>query len=294
MPGDTDILCLRQGSGEIELRPAADFHLCTGFAGLPCGFIVKLHAVRKLESDGLQLIGIEGDHLGPLAVPVHISLYVVIGEFHVHIGDVRHVLTVVIEFHRQLLSGIIRSGKGVRAAIGIRSRHMGDDKAFAGREIRILLSEEPFVSSRFGPVITNLRQRLPILQFGDGESPVSWHSPGRLHTVSSCAHAAELNRVLMGLVRAQTIIFILVAGAAGDLDCLGGRGFRPSQPRDFKAHGFTEPQGCQVDLFLLRRPLDHAGYSPTRFLIIGILGFRFLQHGIHLFRGHHNHFRICL
>jgi hypothetical protein len=38
---------------------------------------------------------------------------------------------------------------------------MGDDKAFAGREIRILLSEEPFVSSRFGPVITNLRQRLP-------------------------------------------------------------------------------------------------------------------------------------
>ena len=98
----------------------------------------------------------------------------------------------------------------------------------------------------------------------------------------------------MGLVRAQTIIFILVAGAAGDLDCLGGRGFRPSQPRDFKAHGFTEPQGCQVDLFLLRRPLDHAGYSPTGFLIIGILGFRFLQHGIHLFRGHHDHFRVCL
>ena len=173
MPGEGYIRRLRQRRREIELRSSADLYFRTGLAGFPGCFIVQLHAVRKLEGDGLQLICIKSNHLGPLRAAIYVSLQIVIGKRHIHIRDVRHVLAVVVKIHCQLLTGIIGTGKCIRASVGIGCRHMRNDKTFSGREIRMFLREKSFIPGSLCSVVAHLCKGLPVLQFCNRKCPVS-------------------------------------------------------------------------------------------------------------------------
>ena len=173
MPGKGYILRLCQRSREIELRPTVDLYLRTGFTGLARCFVVQLHASRQLKSNGLQFIRIKGDDLGSLTAALHVGLQGILRKCHIHVRNIRHVLTVIIKIHCQLLTGLIGTGKCIRASVSIGCRHMRNDKAFPGREIRMLLSKETFITRRLCAIVADLCQSFPVLQFCDRKCPVA-------------------------------------------------------------------------------------------------------------------------
>ena len=294
MPGEGYIRRLGQGSREVELRSAVDLYLGSGFAGLSGCFVVQLHALRQFKGNGLQLVSVKGDHFGSLAAAVHIGLQVVIGKCHVHIRNIRHALAIFIQLHGQFLTGIVGSGKCIRAAVGISSRDMGDDKALAFREIRMLLSKEAFITGRLCAIIADLCQGFPVFQLGNLKGTVSGSTAGRLYAISRSTDITELDSILVRAVAAQAIIGIVIIRSAGDIDGLGGRGscLQHSLLRDLETDSLSKPQAGKVDFFFLCRPFNDTRNGPSGFFIVSILGFRFLQHLVHFLRGNDNHCRI--
>ena len=225
---------------------------------------MQFHTSRQLEGDSLKLVRIERNNLCSLDIAFHIGFQSIFGKCHVHIRNIRHILAVIIELHCQIPAGIIGTGKCIRAAVGIRSRDMSDNKTLARRKIRILLSEKTFISSCFRSVVADLSQGFSILQFCDLKGAVSRSTPGRLYAVCCSTDIAKLYGIFVGAVTSKAIISIVVICSTGNLDGLCRRScLQHSFFGDLEACCLTESQTCQVDLFFLCRPLNDTGDSPS-------------------------------
>ena len=270
MPGETCILCLRQGSGKVKLRPAGDLDRRACRAGRPSRNIVEFYAGGELESDRLKDVRLEGDLFCPLRAAVHVGRHAVFGELHVHIRDVRHALAVVVHLKRKVSALVISTPESLLPFIRVACSEVGDDKALRRGKVRISFGKKTFVAGVLIAVIADLRQRLAVLHLGDRVGARIRCALRGLDAVGRRRDISVLDVEGMGPEGSQAVIVIVVSLALRDLDghCAGGRGrFEGTLlfDRDIEGHSLADAHLRQGDLLLLGCPADDPGNCPFLF-----------------------------
>ena len=169
----TDDLCLIKWCCQIKLCTSTDFYTCSCSTGFTGCHIYKLYTAWQLKCDCLQFICFECDHACSLAVSFHISLYIRFGKAHIYRRNVRHIYTIIVKLHCQVLSCCISSGCPVTGSICISRCKMRNDESLSCRKIRMFLIEETILITCFCSVIADLCKCLSIGKFLDRISSIS-------------------------------------------------------------------------------------------------------------------------